>query len=58
MNEEKTVSCTCGKMVTPDELQKHIRDDNHRSSPAQWGEAYKRIEAGRERAKAAAKKPA
>jgi hypothetical protein len=50
------MTCLCGKEVTPEEFYKHIRDDRHRCSPAQWGEAYRRIEAGRERAKVSAKK--
>jgi hypothetical protein len=52
----KPMTCVCGKPVTVDELYQHLMRDDHRSSPAQWGEAYKRIEAGREKAKAAARK--
>ena len=48
--------CLCGKEVTGEEFYKHIWHPNHASSPAQWTEAYKLIEAGRERVKTAAKK--
>lgn len=57
------VECVCGEVLRAPKgikggrselaelYQSHMIRDDHRSSPAQWKEAYDRIEKARERAK-------
>lgn len=60
---EVSLECVCGEVLKagavkpgePSELERkfreHLAREDHQDSPAQWAEAYKRIEAGREKAK-------
>ena len=52
------MECVCGEILkseVPGEVAaqyaEHMNREDHKASPAQWTEAQKRIEAGRERMK-------
>ena len=61
--EMDEMECVCGEVLRGEkgkgelwkQYQEHLSRPDHNPSPAAWAEAYKRIEAGKERMKQAAK---
>lgn len=57
--EMDEMTCLCGEILRGEkgkgeiakQYDQHMMREDHKASPAQWGEAYRRIESAKERAK-------